>query len=74
MKTRDVMEFMSDQDDKLAAYEAEVRDARPALLRKSLTEEIEAALEAQRRGDSEAVRSHQAHVKYLRNELKKYKH
>ena len=74
MKTRDVMDFMSDQDEKLAAYEAEVCDARPAQLRRSLTEEIEAALEAQRRGDSEAVRSHQAHAKYLRNELKKYKH
>ena len=73
MKTRDVMDFMSDQDEKLAAYEAEVRDARPAQLRKSLTEEIEATLEAQQRGDSEAVRSHHAHVKYLRNELKKYK-
>ena len=73
MKTKDVFDFLSDQDAKAAAYEEEVRSARPVALQRELKKAIEDALAAQRSGDSDAVRANQAHVKYLRNELKKYK-
>lgn len=69
---KELLDLMRDQQAKMAESAKTEAVERPARLRKNLSKAIQDALEAQKRGDSDAVRKHQQEVKYCRNELKKY--
>lgn len=70
---KELLDLMRDQQGKMREFEKVEAKERPQRLRKNLAKAIQDALDAQKRGDSDAVRKHQQEVKYCRNELKKYK-
>lgn len=64
---------MTGTKDEIAADAVVEAVQRPIALRKNLAKAIQDAINAQERGDSDAVRRHQQEVEYCRDELKKYR-